>query len=455
MTAFESQGTAVTTNDDITGNAMKMHSGVVNAANSIAIVTGTGITCIRIWRIQYTASTGAIASLTVKDLSEGDAGATNTYPNNHATMLASDKMFIAYQFGAATYTIRAKIYTPSSDAEGTEVLIVSPGSSMGQQIAIMPVSATEVVILYTDSVGLKYVQCTISGTTITAGASGTIVVAANLEGVSCARQFASSGYYLIAYHSSATSRVNYVLTSYAGGVFSGTTTPAELSSTTTTTSVVSTELESLSDTKMMALARLSTDVKAFVFTRSAATVSVDGGTTIVSSVDSSEAVSYAKLGEKLFATFPKPSANVAYTWAQLFKIKNGYSTFETVGSLQQLDGNTNAQPDTIGCGLKILPHMLIVAFPYLNSASQSLRAAPWTMTTNYEQVIGVVESSVSAAASASIIVSGTTDDISGVTAGLTYYTDVSGDMTSTSTGIATNAIRRVLVADTTTSGIVK
>lgn len=455
MTAFETQGTAVTTNDDITGNAMRMHSGVVNGSSSYAIITGSGVVCNRIWRVQYTASTGAVASLTVKDLSEGDAGATNTYANNRATMLATDKMFIAYQFGAATYTIRAKIYTPSSDAEGTEVLIVSPGSTMGQIMSIMPVSATEVVILYTDSVGVKYVQCTISGTTITVGASGTLVVAANLQGVTCARQFGSSGYYLIAYHSDATSRVNYVLASYAGGVFAGATTPAELSSTTTSTSVVSTELESLSDTKMMALARLSTDVKAFIFTRTAGAVAVDSGTTIVSSVDSSEAVSYAKLGEKLFATMPKPSANVAYTYGQLFKVKNGYSAFETIGALNQFDTNTNAAPDTIGCGLKILPHMMLVAFPYLNGASQALRIAPWTMTTNYEQVVGVVESAVSAAASASIIVGGTTDDISGATAGLTYYTDVSGDMTSTSTGLSTNAIRRVLVADSATSGIVK
>ncbi len=455
MTAFESQGTAVTTNDDITGTAMKMHSGVVNGAGSIAIITGTGVTCIRIWRIAYTASSGAIASLSVKDLSEGDAGATNTFPNNHATMLTSDKMFIAYQFGAATYTIRAKIYTPSSDSEGTEVLIVSPGSTMGQQIAIMPVSASEVVILYTDSVGVKYVQCTISGTTITVGASGTLVVAANLQSVSCARQFGSSGYYLVAYHSDITSRVNYVLASYAGGVFSGTTTPAELSSTTTTAVAVSTELESLSDTKMLALSRLSTDVIAFIFTRTSGTVAVDSGTTIVSSVDSTKSVSFAKLGEKLFATFPKPSANVDYTYGQLFKIKNGYSAFELVGALNQFNTNTNAAPDTTGCGLKILPHMLLVAFPYLNGASQALRTAPWTMTTNYEQVVGVVEASVSAAASASIIVSGTTDEISGVVAGTTYYTDVSGDLTSTSSGLSTNAIRRVLIADSVTSGIVK
>lgn len=454
-TGFDSQGTAQTTNDAITGNAMSMLSGVVSGSNSIAIIVGTGVSCIRIWRIQYTASTGAIASLTVKDLSEGDAGATNTYANSRATMLASDKMFVAYQFGSATYTIRAKIYTPSSDAEGTEVVVATPGSTMGQIMSIMPVSSSEVVVLYTDSVGVKYVRLTISGTTITVGTAGTVVTESNVEGVSSARQFGSSGYYLIAYHSSSTNRVKYVLSSYSAGTFSGTTVAAELSSTTTTVSVRSTELESLSDTKMLCLSRLSTDVIAFIFTRSGATVSVDSGTTIISSVDSSEAVGYAKLGDKTFCAFAKPSANVAYSWGQMFKVKNAFTSFSTIGSLNQFDTNSNAAPDTIACGLKILPNMMLVAFPYYNGASEALRAAPWTLTTNYEQVIGVVESDTTSGNSASIIVDGTTDEVSGLTAGSTYYTDMSGDMTSTSTGISTNSIRRVGVADSATSMIVK
>ena len=456
MTGWDSQGTAVTTNDDITGNSMMAVPGVVNGSSSYFVICGSsGAQNTRIFRVQYTASTGAIGTVTVKDLSEGDAGATNTYPMNHGIQLASDKVLIAYMFGAATYTIRAKIYTPSSDAEGTEVLVATPGSGQHQMFTIMPVSATECVVLYTDASGLKYVRLTISGTTITVGTAGTVLTDADLNGVTSAKQFGSSGYYLITLHTNSTNVVSYLICAYSAGVFSGVSAKATLSATTTTVTVHSSELESLSDTKMLCVARLSSTIRGFIFTRTDGAVAVDSGTSILTGLDTGEALGYAKLGDKTFVVLGKPTGSVSVTYGQLFKVKNAFVDIETLGSTVQLDGSSVSMPDTTGCAIKILPHMLIVGFPYYNGASQALRIAPYTMTTNYEKYVGVCESDTVAGASASLIVSGTTDEMSGLTAGSAYYTDVSGDVTATNTGYTTNAIRRVGVADTTTSMIVK
>lgn len=454
-TGWDSAGTVVKTADDLTGEAMEMIAGVTNGASSYAVIVGTGVTNIRIWRVQYSATTGAVAALTVKDLSEGDAGSNTTWMTNRGTQLASDKILVTYAFGSATYTIRGKIYTPSSDAEGTELLIVTPGSTMGRLHAIMPVSSSEVVILYTDSVGIKWIRVTISGTTLTGGASGTLLTNANLEGVISACQFGSSGYYLVTYFNSSTSRVNYVICAYAAGVFSSISSEVELSSTTTTAQVGAVRLESLSDTKMLCTARLGTSTTGFIFTRSGTTVSVDGGTTIIASNDSDEAVGFAKLGEKTFVALANPSGSSQYTIAQLFKVKNSNAAIETIGSSVNLDGLSTSRASQTGCALKILPNMVLVAYPLYEAATSKLAIVPYTLTTNYEQVIGVVESDTTSGNSAPIIVGGATDEMSGLTSGSAHYTDMSGDVTTTSTGFATNAIRRVVIADSTTSGIVK
>lgn len=453
-TAWLTQGSV--TNGSITSqnnivSAMAV-AGVVNgASSSFVIAGGSGASCLQIAKVGYNATTGAVTGNTLVTLSTVDAGATNTYLGTAATQLASDKVLVAYKFGAATYTIRAKIFTPSSAAEGAEVLVAALGGATTGIVTIMPVSASEVVILYTDGVGLKFVRLTISGTTITVSTTGTVLTDADLAGVVSAKQFGTSGYYLIAFHTSSTSRVNYVLCQYSAGVFSNVTAKAELSTTTTTTTLHSCELYSLSDTKMLAVARLSSDVKGFILTRTAGAVAIDAGTTLISSCDTTKPVGFAAIGAKTFVALAKKTGNDQYTYAQMFKVKNSYAALETISSTLSLDGTNTSVEDNVGVAFKVLPSMLIVGYPYYSGATSYMGVSTYTLSTNYESYIGVCGTDTAAAASAPIVVDGTKASLTGLTAGQPYYADMSGDMNT----LADGTTRRVGVADTTTSLIVK
>lgn len=452
-TAWLTQGSV--TNGTITSqnnivSAMAV-AGVVNgASSSFVIVGGSGASCVQIAKVIYDATTGAISANTLISLSTADAGNVSTYLGTAATQLANDKVLIAYKFGAATYTIRAKIFTPSSSAEGTEVTVASLGGATTGIVTIMPVSASEVVILYTDGVGLKFVRLTISGTTITLSTTGTILTDSDLAGVVSAKQFGTSGYYLIAFHTSSTSRVSYILCQYAAGVFSNVTAKAELSATTTTTSVHSCELYSLSDTKMLATARLGSDVTGFLLTRTAGAVAVDTSSTLISGCDTSKPVGFAAIGAKTFVALAKKTGNDQYTYAQMFKVKNSYAALETISSTLSLNGENTSVEDNVGVAFKVLPHMLIVGYPYYSAATSYMGVSTYTLSTNYESYIGVCGTDTAAAASAPIVVDGTKTGLTGLTVG-PYYADMSGDMNT----LADGTTRRVGVADTTTSLIVK
>lgn len=459
MTGFSSSSS----NTDATGAsvsnsaAIQATVGVENGASSYAIVTGQYTNNVDILQVTYSVTTGLFTSSTARTISTGDAGSKSTYPWMCSTQLASDKILLAYKFGSATYAIRAKILTPSSWTEGTEVTVASVGSGANNIDCIMPVSATEAVILYTDAVGLKYVRLTISGTTITVSTAGTVLADADLSGVYTAKQFGSSGTWLIVMQTTSTTRASYITAAYSAGVFSSVSAKSEVSSTTIGAGNARTcESESLSSTKIMAVVNHASSgtVKAYLFTLSGSTATVDAGTSALTGIvtTSTKGLSLCKIGAKTFCVSAVKSSTGVQRF-QLFKVKNSGASVELLGSV--FDSASTGTTNFSGAAIKSSPYQLILAVENKPVSTDYVSFITETMTTNYEQSIGIVETTTTAAGSVPIITSGTSDDVTGLTAGATYYTDVSGTMTSASLGIATGAVRRVGVADSTTSLIVK
>ena len=443
MTAFTTAGTLTDYSQSLNGaNQHKVIDGYETSATSAgSVALGWRGTTLGALYIRYNPTTG-VATLADSTLTTGDAGATST-GGVDGCQLTNDKVLVAYKFGAATYTIRAKVITPSSGSEGTEVTVASPGSGAHNFISVMKVSSTEAVVLYTDSAGLKFVQLSISGSTITVGATGTVLADADLSGVMAAEQFSTSDYYLLGVRTSSTSRFGYIICQYASGAFSNVGAKTEITSSTSNASY-HLRYYNLSSTKMLIVGMFGADITCYIATRDTLSMALTGGTNLISTINTSCEPSLRKLGEKTFAVSAQPSGSSEDTYIHVFKVKNDYSEIELLGSQTTLAGQSVTRQTNPALVQKLNASQCWVGYPRY-AASDYLRHTTYTMTTNYESFTGVCETDAEAGATASIIIGGISDEMSGLTIGA-VYADCSGDVRTTNLGTT----RRVGVAESAT-----
>lgn len=290
-------------------------------------------------------------------------------------------------------------------------------AACNEDCTIVPVSATEVLYIYTDaSDNIVATSCTIDATTnaITVGATQTLLSDANVLQVRWAERFESTTKYCISFYDS-TNTISYVMAfTYSAGSYS----------IGTPTSVVAAIMRT-------SMASMGTNAMVLVGSGRSYGILASGTTLTVSSNTAIGA------GNWMYVTkMGKGNAVVSWRAAASTPTYQAIDMDTTSGAITLLgsSGNqdTTGGDDIIPIMVRLSPTRSIIFRDGTVNNDFKVEVIDWS--SNFSASIGIAAASAASAASLLVVQAGESDDITDGVDGTAAYIDAGGDLTTTALG---------------------
>lgn len=296
---------------------------------------------------------------------------------------------------------------------------------------------------------LKSFKMTFVGTALTESTNANLFVGGSSLNPYAAGRFTGTDFVAVLYRSGASGFVIIGQYDPAAGTWTTAGTPIVVGSTNTGAGF----MVPLSSTKMALCFIDATDLKAYVITRSAVTATLSSGIVAVPSISATiltNAVSFSRIGKYSFLASAETSAGGK---VQLISLDRDFTDFATVGSAFTNDSATNRGI----VGTLLTPQRWLAAY---RSAATVSSLITRELTSNLDAAVGVVDAAVASSATEDVTTRGWSEAFTGLTPGTAYYTDLDGQLTTSSNGVtplpSNNAqsplTRRAVVAQSTTAG---
>lgn len=409
---FASAGTATTlTINPYSPGTTNKNGRFISISSTIKLlITATGNTTndITASRIVCSPSSSSVTSATATVAVNTTADIT---VDADGCALTSTTAFVVYT-NAGGGGIFAKVLS-DLDTTVTANVEVTVAAACNDRCAVVPVSATEVIVIYTNATDdVVATSCTISGTTVTVGATQTLLADANTYRVRWAERFESTTAYCVALFD-VTNTISYALAfTYSAGVY------AIGSATTVVTTTTIPSLASMSDSSILFVG----SGRSYGITRSGTTLTVGANT----AVGTGNFMYVTRMGKGNAAVFwRQAAADIRYQVMDL----NG-TTVTLLGSAGTVD--TTGGDDFLPMGVRLSPTRALVFRDGTISTDEKVAVIDWS--SNFSSTIGIAATNAASGASLLVVQSGESDDITGGVDGATAYVDAGGGLTSSALG---------------------
>lgn len=300
------------------------------------------------------------------------------------------------------------------------------------RIAILPVSATEFFVIYTDTASDNIIMkpYTVSGVTIsaTAGGAQTILADANVLQVRSAKRFGDTTAYCVYFYDS-TNTISYVIAfTYAGAdaaVSVGS--KVQVAAANTVGSLAPSD-----DTHMVIGYSSTTSVIGNGISRSGTTLTVGGSPTTIDTVEAGASGTFVDVlrmgkGNHIFSWMSNAGATEVHEW-QATDL-NG-TTIAALGSSGTV--TTSGGDEIAPVQVKLAPSRSIVFRDTTATPEFGVAVIDWS--NNFNEKFGIATAAANSGASILAIQGGTSDDVTGLTVSTAYYVDAGGGLTTSALG---------------------
>lgn len=390
----------------------------------------------------------SVTSTTLNSSGNPDSGAD-------AVMINDTDAVVCWLDSGGTLRARYVSSITGTVSLGSTISVVTANNN--GRPCIVKVSATEVLILYNDTAtDISAISVSISGTTLTAGSSHTVINDANTYVVRFAEQFGDTGTYAVCFNDTTNTKA-YIM----AFTFSGTTltpgTPVHVVNYTGSAFAIiakSFYLSSTTDSQMALCARFDDSgggsggdsVYLYTYNLSGTTLAL-GVQTVVENIGvvlaNSNQVTLTRIARYTYAVGYADSTTT--TVGKLYNLVS--DTFSIIGS--EL-AHTGIVADTA------IPNIFCYYSPtrVLMVGTSAATAVGFAKTidllTNIKGTIGLATDAAAASASAIVILGGSNTDVSGLDIGEGYYASLDGELSAEAYG----GLRRIGVASSATNVIV-
>lgn len=392
----------------------------------------------------------SISTVTVVANSGGGnpLGVDNT--NWDAIALDSDSILVVYNNGATARAVIMGTVASGTPTAGT-VVDVQVGSAANIQCDVFD-STNDLLVVFRDTVAnhFKLKQYTRSGSTLTAGTTSDFFTASATSELRNFRRFAGTTKFLVSYQDDTNTAGKVFAVDYDTGTNTFTTVgstvslPSSAQFNNGTNSMV--DGISSSDGTIMYLAYQRT-TNAF----NAVPIVLSGATTLTFQTVttgiggySGSSFSWSRIDEDVYAIGYSSGSN-----------SSSFTLLQTDRDLTELVSiASHTESETNGTGYVYLeyanPLKMFTVRTNNPTGIQGFKANYTTFTHTYDELAGVVTADADSTAPVSVVGKGIAGGFSGLTGGDSYYTDLAGKVTDSSSGYALSAVAKVGVAKNAT-----
>ena len=279
----------------------------------------------------------------------------------------------------------------------------------------------------TSTGAIVFHKYTLSGTTLSSSSTGDVVTPTGTYTLSRVRRFGTTNYFLIVLDSStdSTSKAYVALYDTGASTFS---VGSVVNFPASERSSNAAHLESISDTEMMAcLVHTDTIVKACFITRSGTVPTIN--TSITLTAPSAGNVTWNKWNANtvVYGSTNGTTANLQFVEIGALRTTVTSRLATTFTEFPPPTGGFDVRSGTQVAFKKLNVNRGVLAVVFgTGSPSQNFQAI--SLTTNYDNVVGVANASATSGNSVTIISNGLTTAKTGLTAATAYYYDIGGTM---------------------------
>lgn len=435
-TTFDQTATLSATSGFGTANRVGV---LVNLSTSLKSRIGVNTANeVKIERIPITATTGAVGTIT------RDSGSLSGDKSVDAVKAGTDKVLVCHTNGT---TIQATCADLSSTISlGSTATVDNTNADTGYCEYI---SDSHVLFIYKDTSAssIVFAKYTLSGTTLSSSTTGTVVSLAGqtfaLRGV---RRLAGTDNILLIIQNSTAGSAQCAVASYVQGSSSFT---------------IGSWVNFPSDDDISSGANDNTVIAPLTATSSVITYQSDTTTKKTRLITVSGTV--PTISTSAISTTTGTNAPMVLTALNERAVMLGTQT-TTTGKLQLLEVNStqtvliertsqtysgiSLASDTMLAPFPVSPKRFGIVMTEVTTVDTIAKTAEYTFG-NF--VMGILNATGSNGATGNVIISGYTDDVTGLTAGTKYYADLAGALTATSDGTPPT----ILIAKDATEGIIR
>lgn len=387
-------------------------------------------------RIVITSSTGEITGVT-----DDASASTGVQARQDAVQSGTDKILTVASVSNAIYACVMDL--SSSISRG---VIVTVDSSNCNYASCCYISDSHVLFIYEDTSlsRIVYAKYTLSGTTLTLHSTGNVTAPSGTWHLAGVRQFLGTDYFLLVIQDDTSGEAKCAIATYdeTSSLFTSVGSWYTISSGVDVRYQSGVAFVQLSSTQMvMAFKTTTTNVGSVLITRSG--TSLTFGSIINTTVSTTGQFSLTGWNSRVFIL---STINATTPTCKILEIDaDGLLSTRLSGT----PSDVSPASGNLCVGAVLNPSVLMMAYVSGGSGSASLHAKGGNFTIN--SGVGVVSASKNSGEVVTVISSGYSDDLSGLTYNTKYYADLGGLLTSSSDGTPD----KVGIAESTTEIILK
>lgn len=363
----------------------------------------------------YNITTRAFETPTASDFQGGTP--TSSGMSNPVPLTYERCVLVSQENVAAASRVYARVLSglDGTPSLGTSLQVLTAAVGNYKGAIGVGYSSTKILLLYVDGDALKVLVLTESGGSLSAG-SPTTLVASGVTTVEDAQRFGTTAFYLVAYNDGSGEAVICFEFDGTSTFNAGSADSIPAGSSNTQFSVAC-----LSSTKAIAAFMDGTAVTACVIDRSARELTVQTeSSTLITNSASNKPLKVIAWDENTAEIQTQYDTNFA---GRTLVVRIDESTISAVGTLLEVIGATNTD-GTLSL-VKATP-TIGVRFSIDNGGDYHFLSYRFINTT--EAAVGMVNAAYTDADTATVVVAGVVDGLSGLTPGERYYTGMGGTL---------------------------
>lgn len=369
-------------------------------------------------------------------------------------------LFDAVQVGTQVFIV-ARLASGSVSAVSYNAITTTPAFGAytaletGAGCGVTDTLTSGTIVGFSDGGGaeLRSHKITYAGLVLTESTNATLLAVIGATPYAAGR-FTGTNFMAVAYWDSSSTALRVIIGEYnpGAGTWTQIGSPADIEASGMDGSE-QVFVQPISSTKVVVGYRKATDMKMVVVTRSTVTATVGSIATAVAGGGSTQCITMKQIGKYTFMAGEETSGGGKLV---LMALDRDLTTFSAVGSA--ITNGSGSDRGIAGCLL--VPNRWLAMY---QSGATASSTETRTLSTNIASAVGVIDAATDQDATGNVVVDGYTNSQTGLTAGTAYYTDIDGQVTSSTSGITTfvssngtlGVKRRVLTAYSATEGNVE